>query len=76
MTTDNNAQRRLFDGAPILAHKHYDSPSVFTPESLLREARRQKALLPGQVPTICVLDPDSDLVDYLQRTGQAHRHAA
>lgn len=27
---------------PILAHKHYRSPSAFTPESLLREARRQK----------------------------------
>jgi uridine phosphorylase len=28
---------------PILAGKHYDSPSAFTPESLLREARRQKS---------------------------------
>ena len=76
VTTDNHAQGRLFDGPPILEHKHYDSPSVFTPDSLLREARRQKALPPGQVPTICVLDPDGDLVDYLQRTGQARYHAA
>jgi uridine phosphorylase len=73
---DNHVQGRLFTGPPILEHKHYDSPSVFTPESLLREARRQKALPPGQVPTICVLDPDGDLVDYLQRTGQAQHHAA
>ena len=28
---------------PILAGKRYDSPSAFTPESLLREARRQKS---------------------------------
>ncbi len=28
---------------PILAGKGYDSPSAFTPESLLREARRQKS---------------------------------
>jgi len=76
VTTNNNAPGRLFDTPPILEHKHYDSPSVFTPESLLREARRQKALPPGQVPTICALDPDGDLVDYLQRTGQARRHAA
>jgi uridine phosphorylase len=76
MTTDNHAQERLFNAPPILDHKHYDSPSVFTPESLLREARRQKALPPGQVPTICVLDPDGDLVDYLQRTSQARHHAA
>jgi uridine phosphorylase len=71
VTTDNHAQKPYFDGAPILAHKHYDSPSVFTPESLLREARRQKALPPGQVPTICVLDPDGDLVDYLRAYGRA-----
>jgi len=25
---------------PILVHKYYDFPSVFTPENLLREARR------------------------------------
>src|SRR5262245_46106092 len=76
MTTDNHAQARRFDGPPILEHKHYDSPSVFTPESLLREARRQKALPLRQVPTICVLDPDGDLVDYLQRTGQERHFAA
>jgi hypothetical protein len=27
---------------PILRNKHYDLASAFTPESLLREARRQK----------------------------------
>jgi len=32
------------DTPPILAHKHYDAPSAFTPESLLREARRQKGV--------------------------------
>jgi hypothetical protein len=30
------------DTPPILAHKHYRSPSAFTLEGLLREARRQK----------------------------------
>jgi uridine phosphorylase len=76
VTTDNRTQARLLDTAPILDHKHYDSPSVFTPESLLREARRQKALPPGQVPAICVLDPDGDLVDHLQTAELARRHAA
>ena len=28
----------------ILLNKHYDEPSVFLPENLLREARRQKKL--------------------------------
>jgi uridine phosphorylase len=47
---------------PILAHKHSDDPSVFTPEGLLREARRQKNLRTATVPQICVLDPDGDIV--------------
>jgi len=63
-----------FTKAPILAHKHYESPSIFTPENLLREARRQKGIDERSVPAICVLDPDGDLVDYLHTTDRAHRH--
>lgn len=51
----------------------YDAPSVFTPENLLREARRQKELPSGSVPKICVLDPDGDIVRYLADQGIAHR---
>jgi hypothetical protein len=29
---------------PILAQKHYNAPSAFAPESLLREARRQRRI--------------------------------
>ena len=61
---------------PILKSKYYDAPSVFTPENLLREARRQKGLTFGQVPSICILDPDGDLVDYLHATGHSRRHPA
>lgn len=63
-----------FGDAPILTGKHYEAPSIFTPESLLREARRQKRLGTECVPAICVLDPDGDLVDYLHATGRARRH--
>jgi uridine phosphorylase len=56
--------------AAILADKHYDSPSAFTPESLLLQARRQKKLQPTPVPPICVLDPDGDIVRFLKRTGE------
>lgn len=49
----------------------YDEPSVFAPENLLREARRQKAIPAGAIPRICVLDPDGDIVRYLRATGQA-----
>lgn len=46
-------------------------PSVFRPEHLLREARRQLGLPEQDVPPICVLDPDGDLVRHLRRTGAA-----
>lgn len=49
----------------ILANKFHNSSSVFLPENLLREARRQKELPDCPVPSICVLDPDGDLVTYL-----------
>ncbi len=59
---------------PILSHKHYDTASAFTPESLLREARRQKGLSTAAVPEICVLDPDGDIVRHLRTAGHAERH--
>ena len=61
--------------SPLLQHKAYDEPSVFTPENLLREARRQNEVEPGSVPDVCLLDPDGDIVDRLQGTGQAEPHA-
>ena len=59
---------------PILARKHYRAPSAFTPENLLREARRQKRLPEASVPPVCVLDPDGDIVRRLLATGGARRH--
>jgi uridine phosphorylase len=64
---------RLPPASPILADKHYADPSVFEPENLLREARRQKRLAPGNIPEICVLDPDGDILRTLIRTGRAAR---
>lgn len=58
---------------PILADKQYDTPSAFTPESLLREARRQRELANGTVPAICLLDPDGDLVRRLKKENRATR---
>lgn len=58
----------------ILSHKDHQAPSVFTPEALLREARRQKGIGAGGVPEICILDPDGDIVRHLIATGRARRH--
>lgn len=56
---------------PILRDKHHGAASAFTPESLLREARRQKSLPDTPVPEVCILDPDGDIVRHLRTTGRA-----
>ena len=56
---------------PILRHKNPSAPSVFQPAALLREARRQRALPDVPVPSVCILDPDGDVVRRLRRTGAA-----
>lgn len=61
---------------PILRNKRPEADSVFTPEALLREARRQKSLDSGSVPEICILDPDGDIVAHLVAEGSATRSSA
>jgi uridine phosphorylase len=56
---------------PILDNKNPASLSVFAPAALLREARRQKGLAELQVPSVCILDPDGDLVRQLRKSGAA-----
>lgn len=60
--------------SPILDDKHPGSASVFVPESLLREARRQKNLPDLPVPAICLLDPDGDILRALRAAGRTARH--
>lgn len=57
--------------SPLFHSKHYRRAPVFTPANLLREARRQKSLPAGDVPPVCVLDPDGDIVAYLRRNKLA-----
>jgi purine-nucleoside phosphorylase len=56
---------------PLLNIKNPTAKSVFYPSALLREARRQKGLATANVPSICVLDPDGDIVRRLKATGKA-----
>jgi uridine phosphorylase len=60
---------------PLLENKHPSSPSVFRPAALLREARRQRGLPAADVPPICVLDPDGDIVRRLRHSGRAKTFA-
>ena len=64
-------QRGPFEAS--LAAKEYDEASVFAPEHLLREARRQKGLRETAVPDVCALDPDGDIVRRLKEAGRAAR---
>jgi len=49
--------------------KYYNEESIFIPENLLREARRQKNLDDCSVPKVCILDPDGDIVRHLKKSG-------
>jgi len=60
---------------PILRKKAYEQSSVFKPENLLREARRQKSTPEGKVPSVCVLDPDGDIEAYLLARNKAQLNA-
>jgi uridine phosphorylase len=68
-----NANERNGKPAPILNNKWPTAASVFSPDALLREARRQKKLAPLDVPAICILDPDGDILRQLRKSGRATR---
>lgn len=63
---------RLSPAPPILDNKNSALPSVFSPTALLREAHRQKGIAKIDVPEICLLDPDGDIVRALMRNGNAN----
>lgn len=60
--------------SPLFQHKACDEPSVFRPENLLREARRQNDVEDGAVPEVCLLDPDGDIVRRLRAADRATVH--
>src|SRR5882757_2100451 len=77
MTSASDRPRRdMAELAPILDHRNHGEPSVFDPKALLREARRQKYLTVQDVPAVCILDPDGDVVRHLKATGKAHQIAS
>jgi len=62
--------------SPILGHKFYNKLSVFQPENLLREARRQKGITELVIPEICILDPDGDIEEYVIQKYEAQLNRA
>ena len=66
-----NQKDKAFISADILRNKSYAEPSVFQPRNLLRESRRQNGIPLGKVPSICILDPDGNLLDYLKNENRA-----
>jgi uridine phosphorylase len=62
---------RVVSDAPIVSGKDATAPSIFSPVTVLSEAKRQKRLSAIHVPSVCVLDPDGDIVRSLKRTGKA-----
>jgi uridine phosphorylase len=63
------AKKKKEGVAPILANKSPKSQSVFSPSALLREARRQKQLAMADVPPVCILDPDGDILRRVKSGG-------
>jgi uridine phosphorylase len=61
--------------APWVLAKSRAAPSVFRPENLLREARRQRRLPDTPVPAVCALDPDGDIVRALRANARSRRAA-
>ena len=59
----------------LIAHRDHGAPSVFRPENMLREARRQKGLPVGEVAPVCILDPDGDMVSLVRESCDARRSA-
>ncbi|CAN5626144.1 hypothetical protein BH23CHL5_BH23CHL5_18060 [soil metagenome] len=53
----------------LLARTDHDQPSVFMVENLLREGRRQLDRAEVDIPRVCLLDPDGDVVRFIEQSG-------
>ena len=59
---------------PLFTAKNFEQESLFAPGNLLREGRRQRGLPDIEVPAICLLDPDGDIVRHLSTSGRGRLH--
>jgi uridine phosphorylase len=70
-----DAERPRRPAIPLIERDDFSAPSIFRPENMLRESRRQKGLAAAPVAPICILDPDGDMVRYVRQTKDAKRAA-
>jgi uridine phosphorylase len=62
----------MAESVPLLRHPYW-SPSAFTPEALVRAVRAERGIGSEKIPSVCVLDFDGDLTDWLIEKGVVHR---
>lgn len=55
---------------PILNHT-LEETSAFTPENLMESVRQSRKVPAGVIPSLCILEFDGDLTDWLVRQGLA-----
>lgn len=66
---DIEASEKLVASLDLLLRADQHEPSIFLPENLLRESRRQRGLPAGKVPSVCLLDPDGDIERHVRDNG-------
>lgn len=54
----------MAESVPLFRHPHH-SPSAFTPEALVQAVRTERGIGYEKIPSVCVLDFDGDLTDWL-----------
>ena len=72
---DSAISRNGPSSVPIMEHNDPDAPSMFTAKAMLNLARQRKGLVAGEVPEVCVLDPDGDLERHLHACGELNDDA-
>ena len=72
---ERRGRQTAAEPSPLMERADFSEPSVFRPENMLRESRRQKRLAEGKLPSICILDPDGDIVNHVRDRFSATRSA-
>ena len=60
----------------ILDHKNHGEPSVFDPTACCAKPVVKSISTVQDVPAVCILDPDGDVVRHLKASGKARRFAS